>query len=139
MTQKQETPKVVEQRDGGVYIGGNVSGSNVAGRDMIQQFYSTLPVPDFVKNNAKLVTSIYAGICELLAIIATNGDIRQWQMREFPPMFTPAELQKHLPLPSFIEILGMFIKNNILFFGLGAVVAAALIAAFWYMQKNKQS
>ena len=138
-TSAPRAPHKVEQSHGGVYIGGSVTGSSVAGRDMIQQFYSTLPVPDFIKNNANDVTAIYAGICELLAILATFGDVRNWQMREFPPMLTPAEWQSHLPLPSFIEIVGMFLKNNILFFGLGALVAAGIIAALWYMRKKKDT
>lgn len=132
-------PQSLEQGGGGVHIGGNVSNSSVAGRDVIQHFYSTLPVPNFVKNNAKAATAIYAGICELLAILATFADIRNWQMREYPPMLTPYEWQQHLPLPSFIEIVGMFIKNNILFFGLGVLVAAGLIAASWYMQQKKKT
>lgn len=136
MTKKQAEPNV-EQKDGGVYIGGDVTDSSVAGRDMIQQFYSTLPVPDFVKDNAKSVTAGYAVICEILALLATRADIREWQMERFPPMLTPASWQQNLPLPSMIEIVGMFIKNNILFFGLGVLVAVGLIAALGYMQKNQ--
>jgi hypothetical protein len=44
MTKNQETPKEVEQKDGGVYSGGNISGLNLAGKDMIQHFYSTTSI-----------------------------------------------------------------------------------------------
>ena len=129
-------PRKVDQKDGGVNIGGNVSNSNVAGRDMIQNFYSSLPLPGFVKDNAKLVTAVYAGICEVLAILATMSDIRQWQTATYPPALTPYSILQNLPLPTMTEIIGMFIKNNILFFGLGVVVAAGIIFAFAQMQKK---
>ena len=136
---RKDAPQNIQQSQGGVYIGGNVTGSTVVGRDFFQQVYSYLPVPDVVKENAKPITVIYAAICELLAIIATVADIRKLQLERFPPMLTPYSWQQHLPLPSPFEILGIFIKNNIFFFGLGVLVAIGIIAALWYVQKGREA
>ena len=133
----EERRKPAPRPEGGVAVGGDVTNSTLVGRDLIQQIYSSLPVPPSVKTNARLITMIYSGICELFAIIATRSDIRQWQLDRFPPMLTPHAIQENLPLPSLIEMLGMFLKNNVLFFGLGVLVAMGIVAVLGYMQRPK--
>ena len=136
---RSDRSQEVEQSHGGVYIEGDVSRSNVAGRDFFQQVYSTLPVPEFVQRNAKPLTIAYVAICEFLAIIATVADIRRLQSERFPPLLTPGAWQENLPLPTLGEILGLLIRNSILFFGLGVLVAIGLIAALWYIQNQDET